>query len=183
MKIYINEFDFEISIEMLNQINDLRITEAKLEDVINAEKGSRVAGEVLYYLSLDWLNKNCKYEQDHLHPEIMFEYKPHSVFVEDCKKWRSMRNKLPNLHLLEGRSNGSKNDMRLIDYYNDMNKEQQTKFFVETRIPDNVSLEFEDFGEFYEARKKVFMEKIRELLINFVYNKAHLRLKHKPCGL
>lgn len=26
-----------------------------------------------------------------------------------------MRNRLPNLHLLEGRSNGSKNDMRLCD--------------------------------------------------------------------
>lgn len=28
---------------------------------------------------------------------------------------------LPNLQLLEGRSNGSKSNMRLIDYCNDMN--------------------------------------------------------------
>lgn len=37
------------------------------------EKGSRVAGEALYYLSLDWLNRNTKYEQDHLHPYERFE--------------------------------------------------------------------------------------------------------------
>jgi len=65
-----------------------------------------------------------------------------------------MRNKLPNLHLLGGRSNGSKNDMSLIDYYNDMNDEQKIKFFVETMIPDNVSLGFEGFGQFYETQKK-----------------------------
>jgi hypothetical protein len=122
MKSYINSFDYEITIEMLDQINDLRVTDGKIEDVLNSEKGSRVAGEVLYYLNLDWINKNFKYEQDHLHPDSRFDNsKPHSISMDDWKKWRSMRNKLPNLHLLEGRSNGSKSDMRLIDYYNDMN--------------------------------------------------------------
>jgi len=165
MKGNINSFDYEITIEMLNQINDLRVTEGKIEDVINSEKGSRVAGEVLYYLNIDWINRNFKYEQDHLHPENRFDgSKPISVSVEDWKKWRGMRNRLPNLHLLEGRSNGSKNDMRLIDYYNDMNDEQKKKFLAEAMIPYDVSLEIEDFEKFYEERKKVFIEKIRNLL-------------------
>lgn len=165
MKSNINSFDYEITIEMLNQMNDLRVTEGKIEDVLNSEKGSRVAGEVLYYLSLDWINKNFKYEQDHLHPESRFDInKPHSVKVEEWKKWRGMRNRLPNLYLLEGRSNGSKNDMRLIDYFNDMNDEQRTRFFTETMIPNDTSLEIEDFGVFYEKRKKVLTDKIRLLL-------------------
>jgi uncharacterized protein with ParB-like and HNH nuclease domain len=165
MKSNINSFDYEITIEMLNQMNDLRVTEGKIEDVLNAEKGSRVAGEVLYYLSLDWINKNFKYEQDHLHPESRFDStKPVSVSVEEWKKWRGMRNKLPNLHLLEGRSNGSKNDMRLIDYYNDMNDEQKIRFFAETMLTNDVSLEIEHFDIFYEARKKEIIKKIRKLL-------------------
>ena len=165
MKSNINSFDFQITIEMLDQMNDLRVTDGKIEDVLNAEKGSRVAGEVLYYLDLDWLNKNFKYEQDHLHPDNRFnEGKPASVGIEDWKRWRGMRNRLPNLHLLEGRSNGSKNDMRLVDYYNDMNDQQRAAFREEAMIPDSVSLEFEDFESFYNARKALLTDKIRELL-------------------
>jgi uncharacterized protein with ParB-like and HNH nuclease domain len=165
MKSNINSFDYEITVEMLEQMNDLRVTEGKIEDVLNTEKGSRVAGEVLYYLNLDWTNKNFKYEQDHLHPDSRFsESKPVSVSMEDWKKWRGMRNRLPNLHLLEGRSNGSKNDMRLVDYYNDMNGEQKSEFCKQAMIPLGVSLEIENFEEFYNTRKEQLAGRIRELL-------------------
>lgn len=84
--------------------------------------------------------------------------------MDNWKKWRIMRNKLPNLYLLEGRSNGSKNDMRLIDYCNDMNEEQKARFHEEAIISKDVSLEFEDFEEFYEKRKELLTTKIRALL-------------------
>jgi hypothetical protein len=141
------------------------VTDGKIEDVLNSEKGSRVAGEVLYYLNLTWSNKNFKYEQDHLHPDNRFNgSKPIAVNMEDWKRWRGMRNRLPNLHLLEGRSNGSKSDMRLIDYYNDMNDEQKAEFCKQAMIPQDVSLELEDFEKFYEERKAILTEKMRELL-------------------
>lgn len=165
MKSNISSFDYEIIIEMLNQINDLRVTDGKIEDVLNSKKGSRVVGEVFYYLNLDWTNKNFKYEQDHLHPESRFNgSKPRSVGMEDWKRWRGIRNPLPNLHLLEGLSNGSKNDMRLVDYYNDINDEQKAEFCKQTMIPQNISLEIEDFEKFFEKRKAILTEKIRELL-------------------
>jgi uncharacterized protein with ParB-like and HNH nuclease domain len=165
MKSNINSNDQEITVDMLEQMNDLRVTDGKIEDILNAEKGSRVAGEVLYYLSLDWTNKNFKYEQDHLHPFDRFDgSKPISVSMEDWRRWRGNRNRLSNLQLLEGRSNGSKNDMRLVDYYNDMNDEQKAKFCKEAFIPDDVSLELEHFDEFYEKRKAILTEKIRVLL-------------------
>ena len=127
-----------------------------LRNILNAEKGSRVAGDALYYLSRDWTNRNFKYEQDHLHPFDRFDgSKPVSVSMEDWRRWRGNRNRLPNLQLLEGRSNGSKNDMRLIDYYNDMNDEQKAEFRKQAIIPDGVSLELEHFDEFYEKRKAV----------------------------
>ena len=164
MKSNINENEYEITIDMLDRINDLRVTEAKIEDVINAEKGSRVAGEVLYYLSLEWLNKTFKYEQDHLHPDNKFNNKPPSISMEDWRNWRSNRNRLPNLHLLVGRSNASKSDMRLIDFYNDMTDAQKIEFHENAMIPSDVSLEIEAFEKFYEARKKLLTDKIRELL-------------------
>lgn len=165
MKSNINSNDQEITVDMLEQMNDLRVTDGKIEDILNAEKGSRVAGEALYYLSLDWRNKNFKYEQDHLHPFDRFEgSKPLSVSMEDWRRWRGNRNRLSNLQLLEGRSNGSKKDMRLADYYNDMNDDQKVEFCKQAMIPQDVSLEIEDFEKFYEARKAILTERIRELL-------------------
>lgn len=165
MKSHINSFDYDITVDMLEQLSDLRVTDGKIEDVLNAEKGSRVAEEALYLLNIAWTNKNFRYEQDHLHPDDRFnEGKPVSVTAEDWRRWRGMRNRLPNLHFLEGRSNGGKNSMRLVDYYNDMNHGQKVDFCEQAMIPQGVSLEFEDFGTFYEARKAMLMAKIRELL-------------------
>ena len=166
MKSSINSFDYEITIQMLDQMNDLRVTDGKIEDVLNSEKGSKDAAEVLNYLTQDWTNKNYKYEQDHLHPDSRFDgSKPVSVSMEDWRSWRGNRNRLPNLHLLEGRSNGSKNDMRLIDYYNDMNNTQKVEFCKQSFIPKGVSLELENFEEFYEKRKEILADKILKMLV------------------
>jgi hypothetical protein len=165
MKSNINDNDYEITVDMLEQMNDLRVTDGKIDDIINSEKGSRVAGEALYFLGVNWINKNFKYEQDHLHPYDRFDStKPISVSMEDWRKWRSNRNRLPNLQLLEGRSNGSKNAMRLVDFYNDMNDEQKVEFCREALIPEGVSLELENFEKFYEKRKVLLTSKIRQLL-------------------
>ncbi len=165
MKSYINENNDEITVDMLEQIGDLRVTDGKIDDILNSEKGSRVAGEALYFLGLDWINPNCKYEQDHLHPDERFNRtNPISVPIKEWSTWKGNRNRLPNVHLLEGRENASKNAMRLVDYYNDMNDEQKAMFRKTALIPDGVSLELEQFGEFYEKRKLLLMDKIRELL-------------------
>lgn len=165
MKSNINDNDYEITVDMLEQMNDLRVTDGKIDDIINSEKGSRVAGEALYFLGVDWINRNFKYEQDHLHPYDRFDSsKPISVSMDDWRRWRSNRNRLPNLQLLEGRSNGSKNAIRLVDYYNDMNNEQKAEFRKEALIPDGVSLELEKFEDFYEKRKALLTAKIRQLL-------------------
>lgn len=165
MKKNINSYDFEISIEMLEQIADLRVTEGKIEDILNSEKGSRVAGEVLYYLSLDWFNENLSYEEDHLHPYDRFDDpKPTIVTFENWKEWRLLRNRLPNLQYFEGRENASKNSMSLMDYYNCKTDVQKEKFRRMAILPDDISLEIKDFGDFYEKRKELLKAKIKNLL-------------------
>lgn len=166
MKSNINNNDYKITVEMLNQMNELRVTEARIDDLMNFEKGSRIAGEILYYLNNDWMNSRFKYEQDHLHPSERFEEsKPPKISTDDWKIWRSNRNKLPNLQLLEGRSNGSKNDMSLLDYYNEMNPDQQYIFKSQAFIPVDVSMDFTDFDLFFSNRKQLIIKKIKELLI------------------
>ncbi len=52
MKSNINDNDYEITVDMLEQMSDLRVTDGRIDDIINSEKGSRVAGEALYFLDL-----------------------------------------------------------------------------------------------------------------------------------
>ncbi len=165
MKSSINNNNYEITVDMLEQINDLRVTDGKTDDILNSEKGSRVAGEALYFLGIDWINKNLPYEQDHLHPHERFERgNPIGVSAETWRKWRGLRNRLPNLQLLEGRGNASKSDMRLVDYYNDMTDEKKAEFRRQALVPDGVSLELEHFEEFYDSRKALLSQKLRLLL-------------------
>jgi hypothetical protein len=59
-------------------------------------------GEALYFLGVDWRNKNFKYEQDHSHPYNRFDStKPIAVSMDDWCRWRGNRYRLPNLQLLE----------------------------------------------------------------------------------
>ena len=165
MKSYINNNNYEITVAMLDQIKDLQVTDGKIDDILNAEKGSNVASDALYFLYLDWININLKYELDHLHPYSRFdETKPVAVSMEDWLIWRSNRNRLPNLQLLEGRINASKNAMSLMRYYNDMNAEQQESFRKKAMIPENVPLDIEHFGDFYNKRKEILANRIKALL-------------------
>ena len=155
----------KITIDMLDSMAELQITESRIEDILNSEKGSRLAWEVLYFIGRNWIDKNTNYEQDHLHPESRFtETKPFSITMEEWKKWYSNRNRLPNLQLLDENENKSKSNRRLIDYCNNMTNEQKQEFYNKSIIPQNVSLEFDNFQEFYEKRKQLLKEKIIELL-------------------
>jgi hypothetical protein len=45
--------------------------------------------------------------------------------MDDCKWWQGMCNRIPNLNCIEGRSNGSRNDLLSVDDHNDTNDEQK----------------------------------------------------------
>lgn len=164
MKLYINSFEQRITIDMLDQMSELRITQGRIEELLDKEKGSRITSELLYYLSLDWHN-NIRYEVDHLHSEDKFSRSnPPRFTPEQWRKLSLLRNKVPNLHLLEGRQNASKGSMELIDFYNDMTPEQKKKFIKNAMIPDVSLLDIDDFEEFYSKRKMMIIEKLTKLL-------------------
>lgn len=165
MKKNISDDSYEITIDMLDQIKDLRITDSRIEDILNAEKGSKIAGESLYYLSLEWLDKENKYQQDHLHPVSRFsKAKPNNVSVEEWKRWCGNKNKIANLQLLKGNENASKNDVSLKDYYCDMKEDERKTLHKKAMIPNAVSLDFDNFAEFYDKRKEILATRLKKLL-------------------
>ena len=165
LKTNINNNNMKITLDMLDSMAELQITESRIEDILNSEKGSRLVWEVLYFIGRNWIDKNTNYEQDHLHPESRFtETKPFSISMEEWKMWYNNRNRLPNLQLLDDFENKSKSNRRLIDYCNNMTDEQKQEFYKKSLIPQDVSLEFDNFNIFYEKRKQLLKEKILELL-------------------
>ena len=148
-----------------NNIRALELNDAKIEDILNSQKKDRVTGEALFYLNRDWINQKADYDLDHLHPYTRFDRDvPINVSLEDWAKWRQNRNKLPNLWPLIGRDNGIKNDDPLIVHYENMTSEQQEKFRKQAMLPEGVSLDIQNFGDFYEARKEILREKLKDLL-------------------
>ncbi|MDR2494388.1 MAG: DUF262 domain-containing protein [Spirochaetaceae bacterium] len=164
---YIDKNEYKITVEMLNKIDGLSVTDGRIDDVLNYEKSDKFANEVFHYLSLDLLDTTSEYKLANLHPEnsLKKDHRPHLVDEESWKDWCNNCNKLPNLYLVEGsRKRSNSSNKELIDYYNEMNKAQQIEFKKNAMIPDQVSLEIEKFGKFYEVRKALLADKIRELL-------------------
>ena len=164
MKSNINDNNFEITVDMLNQMTEFKVTEGKIDDIINSEKDSRIVNEALYYLSLEWLDSSVKYEVDHLHPYAQFDSRPTGVSIGDWKNWHSNRNRMPNLHLLHGIANAKKLDSPLDIYVNSMTEAQRQEFYEEALIPNDVSLSLSHFGDFYEQRKTLLAQRLRSLL-------------------
>lgn len=160
----INNYDNKITVDMLETMNDLRVTEAKIDDILNYEKG-KVTGEALYFLGASWTDKKRKYAQDHLHPYSEFDGPPPpSVSMEDWKKWRRDRDRLPNLDWLTEDENLAKADKPLVEFYESKDAERQAQFRQQALIPEGISLELEDFEEFYEKRKVLLVQEIKKLL-------------------
>ncbi|MBR5096027.1 MAG: DUF262 domain-containing protein [Treponema sp.] len=161
----IAEFDFTIQAELLDEIPELAVNEQKIEDVLNAEKGN-LTSIVLNVLYANRRVAGASYDQDHIHPKSNFDREaPAGITDEQWREWHRNRDRLPNLQLLDKYSNQFKSDMPLIEFYNSLPSNEQDKFRSSSFIPSDVSLEIKSFGEFYEKRKALLKERIKDLLL------------------
>ena len=126
------------------------------------------------FMILSLLYPNLKYSQnefhiDHMHPHTSFEEAnikdlilPDGNVIDDEKKedWRSRRNTLANLQLLEGRENESKNAMPLTDWLKEPKNCENVKY-----LPEDISYELSNFEEFMEKRQELMSEALKKILL------------------
>lgn len=163
MRDNINQNDYILSVQSIDLLPGLHLTNNKVEDIMLEEKGSRVVSEALFYLGADWCT-NSNYDLDHLHPSISFERLPAGVNQNDWRQWSKLKNKLPNLHLYAPTLNVAKSDYPLSQFVGMMNTAQKDVFYYQGILPANQSLEIINFGNFYEERKNELVKRITELL-------------------
>lgn len=145
----------------------LAITDDLLEDLLDSPFGARS------FLLLSLLSPQLKFDQvefhqDHLHPRAGFgtaALRKMKLSDEVIADWQDKRDTLPNLQLLEGKANQSKQDKPFAEW---LAKEYAAPAvaaaYKHTQYVPDESLAFEDFAKFYDARRKLLKEKLSTLL-------------------
>lgn len=113
------------------------------------------------------LNQSFRYHQDHIYPQRFFT--PSKLNKEGVSDHESMQeylnryNKLANLQLLQAVENTEKNGKHFKEWlYEKFESEYDRQLFCQTHlIPTDVDLSFDNFVEFYEARKSIVRKQLQ----------------------
>ncbi|MBU4268841.1 MAG: DUF262 domain-containing protein [Acidobacteria bacterium] len=150
----------------------LKITDNDIEEILEYTKGPYT------FMALSFLYPNLrfgqvKFHQDHIHPASSFtdaKLKTFGIPENKWKNWQVMKEQLPNLQLMEGLENESKNKTPFKDWLDgkdgkgNPNVSDRAKFINDNYIAPTISLEFKDFEVFFNKRKEILRKKIREVL-------------------
>ena len=151
----------------------LRIDKEDIADYMNI----KLSASSFYILSLLYPNNRFSevyYHQDHLHPNSGFNNSNFNLIGlsdENRKVWLELKDTIPNLQLLEGRKNESKNSKALKTWVEGSNKHGVAnvpdifKFYTDNYLDNNSSLEFCDFLKFYELRKSKMNAALEKILL------------------
>lgn len=139
----------------------------ELEDLVELPFGNR---RVFVLLSLLYpgVDVNGDYHVDHIYPRKLFSkatLRKAGIDAEAAEDYRAKVNLLPNLQLLEGPENQSKQAAMpsawVVDAISDP---QQRQEYLDRHDLHELGATLEDFGSFYEARRARLMARLKDLL-------------------
>lgn len=162
-----NTFSFE---ELLKQElpsrKSLYISDNELDNFLTYKKSQ----QSFFLLALLYPNlkyKEVQFHQDHIHPFSKFNQEvlnSMNIPNDEHNNWYDMRDMLPNLQLMEGRENESKNASEFQYWLSQKNEYEQNQFKVSNYIPNDENLSFNNFIIFFEKRKKRLKEELKKVL-------------------
>jgi len=166
-KLKYSQFSFDELLKLeLPSRKTLYVTDIELENLLTYRKGA----SSFFVLSLLYPNlkyKEVQFHQDHIHPASKFTADTFSSLrlpEEEQEEWMKMRDMIPNLQLMEGRQNESKNAEDFETWLGKKEPSEQQHFKITNYIPENESLEFRNFKSFFEKRKTKLGEALRKVL-------------------
>lgn len=160
-------FSFEevLKIKMPQQ-KSLAVTEADIERFLQGTKGPS-SFFVLSLLYPELRYSDVVFHQDHIHPAVGFtDEKLHEMGIpkEQWQEWSNCRDCVPNLQLMEGRQNESKNATPLEEWVEKIPESKRATFAGNNYFPENVDLGFRDFMTFFKQRKEVLRNELKKVL-------------------
>ncbi len=160
-----NEFPFEqIKTEFAgNDAKSLSLSDEVIDDILKTQKDSPNCYAILALLYSHLHYDTVAYHKDHLHPASKFEKLKESNF-SDANKYQFYTNpenwnSILNLQLLSSSTNESKNDEDLADWINGKGIDLESHI-----IPKDVSLNFVEFENFINERKKLLTITLKSII-------------------
>lgn len=168
-----NHFSFEnLKNVRLPGTKSMKISEDDIEEILEYKKGAYT----FMVLSLLYPNlkfNHIKFHQDHIHPASLFtNAKLNNINIPEANwaNWGQMKDKLPNIQMMEGKQNVSKNKKPFKEWFhgttnNQPNVPDKDKFKMDNYIPVESNLNLSDFESFYMKRKEILKDKLMSVLM------------------
>jgi hypothetical protein len=138
-----------------------------LEELLTVPIWDRRAYIVLALIHPQHAKHQHQFHKDHLHPHARFNYLTAlDLDPEQEARWHDMKNRLPNVQLLQGTQNIVKQAKPLKIWIETEFSERRARevFLEQNDIPNDLSLELRDFETFFTVRKESLRQRLRRLL-------------------
>jgi hypothetical protein len=150
----------------------MKITDDDIDEMLAYRKGA-YSFIVLSFLYPQLKYGQVEFHQDHIHPASLFtdsKLKKADITESNWAKWQEIKDTLPNLQIMEGQENESKQATPFADWITGQtnghpNVPDIAKFKADNFIPNSASLSFKHFSKFYEQRRDLLEQAIRKVLM------------------
>ncbi len=153
--------------EMRVRGKSLTFTDEEIQDLVDRKYGSRDLFGLLTLL-FPFVDTRNQFHIDHVFPRAMFhanKLKAQGFTPEAIARLAEMKERLPNLQLLQGPDNQSKNDQMPADWIADAyRKKADRDDYIARHLLDGVMTDMKGFETFVQQRRESLLERIRLVL-------------------
>ena len=153
--------------EMLRRGRNLAFTDEEVEDLADMRYGSRDLFGLLTLL-FPFVDTRNQFHIDHIFPRAQFyanKLKALGLATKDVDRLQDLKERLPNLQLLEGPDNQSKSDRMPAQWIAETyTRDEERTGYVSRHMLGDLPMDLSGFEAFYEARRKRLGERIVAVL-------------------
>lgn len=150
-------------VDMINNNikKDISVGDEFIEDLLYSQKDDQYSFSILSLLYPNMDYKNNNFHKDHIHPAAHYENLPDGI-KEEYEWWAY--NSIYNLQMLDANENMAKQDKSLIEWVEENTLEDNKAVFLANHLIPNVDLSLNNFGEYFEKRKEMLLDKMKNIL-------------------
>lgn len=153
--------------EMRTRGKSLAFTEEEIEELLDTRYGSRDLFGLLTLL-FPFVDTRNQFHIDHIFPTIAFHarnLKKAGLSSEQIEELQERKDRLPNLQLLQGADNQSKNGQMPAEWIAEtFKKKEDRQDYIARHLLDGVMTDLNGFNAFYDARRDRLQETIKDVL-------------------
>jgi hypothetical protein len=153
--------------EMRVRGKSLTFTDEEIEELADMKYGSHDLFGLLTLL-FPFVDTRNQFHIDHVFPSAEFharKLKKLGLSDDEIERLQDSKDRLPNLQLLQGPDNQSKNDQMPADWIRETFKKQEDREeYISRHMLDGVMTDLSGFELFYKSRRKRLLERIVAVL-------------------